>query len=216
MNKIILVHLSDTHLRELNNLPGGDVLAHTGDFLNYGSVDELARFIKELESVAKRYTEVWIVPGNHDIITEDNPELAREMFKAIPNVILLDHKAYEYKGFKVFGTPYQPFFCNWGWNIKSSQVLEGKYNDIPDDVEILLTHCPSYGILDRTPRGELVGSRELKAQLPRLKNLKVHAFGHIHNDYGYEVINEVTYSNASICDERYIASNEPRVIDVWK
>ena len=32
---------------------------------------------------------------------------------------------------------------------------------IPDDTEILLTHSPPYGILDKTLKGEHVGSKEL-------------------------------------------------------
>jgi Icc-related predicted phosphoesterase len=39
-------------------------------------------------------------------------------------------------------------------------------------------------------------------------------FGHIHEAYGVDHIKDILYVNASICNERYVPSNKPIVIDL--
>jgi Icc-related predicted phosphoesterase len=94
------------------------------------------------------------------------------------------------------------------------------YQQIPDNVDVLLTHCPPYGILDQShrpnyhnPSGENhLGSMELKEVLAE-KTLKktqprVVAFGHIHGDGGKQLqIDDTLYINASLCDEDYDPAN---------
>lgn len=60
----------------------------------------------------------------------------------------------------------------------------GKVSLIPNDTDILITHCPPYSGLDRTIDGQHMGSRELLRRLEQLSNLKLHVFGHIHESFG--------------------------------
>ena len=45
-------------------------------------------------------------------------------------------------------------------------------------------------------------------------NPLLHVFGHIHNAYGEVYKGDTLYVNASICNERYVPSNRPIVIDL--
>jgi Icc-related predicted phosphoesterase len=107
------------------------------------------------------------------------------------------------------------------------EKLVNIYQQIPDDIDVLLTHCPPYGILDQShhpnysnPDGENhLGSMELKEVLAE-KNLRkcqprVVAFGHIHGDGGKMMkIGDTIYINASLCDEYYEPVNNIVSIDL--
>lgn len=61
------------------------------------------------------------------------------------------------------------------------------YGSIPDDTEILITHTPPYGTLDKTRRGKYAGCQTLSSRLNHLKNCRLHVFGHIHEAAGARV-----------------------------
>jgi Icc-related predicted phosphoesterase len=98
---------------------------------------------------------------------------------------------------------------------------------IPDDIDVLLTHCPPYGILDQSHQsnwrnltGEKhLGSVELKEVLDEkiMRNAapRVVAFGHIHGDGGKKVqMGDTLYINASLCNEDYEPLNDIITIDL--
>lgn len=209
-----LVHISDTHLQLLPELPEGDILIHSGDALNYGNIKELFEFEKQLKEIHSKFKHIIFVPGNHDRIFEAQFENAENILKSIPNLIILHNKAIELEGIKFYGTADQPAFCNWAFNVRDNLELYERYLKIPEDTNVLITHCPPEGILDRTMCGEKVGSRALKLALSRLTKLKAHLFGHIHYSNGLDYINEVWYSNSAICGENYQPVNTPRVIEI--
>jgi Icc-related predicted phosphoesterase len=212
---ITITHISDTHLQPFPELSEADVLVHTGDALNYGTLSEIEQFRQQLLAVKDKYQKIIYVAGNHDRIFESNPYSAKNFLQQeIDNLVYLHHEPYEFKGYKWFATPYQPFFCNWAFNVKCNLELYEKYLEIPKDTEILLTHCPPDGILDSTMYGNRVGSRALKLALKELPHLKAHMFGHIHYSYGIDFINGVWYSNSATCGENYKPTNEPRVIEI--
>lgn len=214
-----ICHISDTHMQVLP-IEDADILVHSGDFLNYGSMEELIQFRIELEKVKDRFDKIILIAGNHDRIFETNPYIAKQfLLETIPNLVYLYHESYTYKEYKIFGTPWQPYFCDWAFNVKDNLKLYEMYLEIPDDVNILITHCPPEGILDNTVNKwnlekTSCGSRALKLALPRLKYLKVHMFGHIHFSNGIDFINNIWYSNSSICGEDYKPTNLPRIIEL--
>jgi len=77
---------------------------------------------------------------------------------------------------------------------------------IPENIDVLITHGPPFGILDKTVRGEKVGCQDLLAAIKRIKP-KFHIFGHIHEDYGTVTKDETTFVNASLLNERYYYTN---------
>jgi Icc-related predicted phosphoesterase len=142
----------------------------------------------------------------------------------------------EVEGLKIYGTPWQPYFCNWAFNIYESDRLISLYQNIPEDLDILITHCPPYNILDKTHitpayydntvncGEEPLGSKELETVLSELgeHRPKIHCFGHIHGDGGNIVglpyltkpyPGGVCYINASVCDENYNPINKIVTID---
>ena len=96
--------------------------------------------------------------------------------------------------------------------------IKGKWDMIPDDTDILITHGPPQEIRDFVSnwrQGDMnVGCELLRYQLEnRLKPI-LHVFGHIHGAYGAALIKDTLYVNASTCTERYVPSNKPIVVEL--
>ena len=187
-------------------------------------LEELLKYEAEGKFVVLRYNEQTVERQNElvDLIAE------AIISKYQSNgVIYLKNSSFEYNGLKIYGTPHQPYFCGWAFNVPDLNKLINIYQMIPDDVDILLTHCPPYGILDQShrpnysnPTGEEhLGSTELKEVLAQKHNYncmpKVVAFGHIHGDGGKQKkIGDTLYINASLCDEDYEPTNNIITIEL--
>ncbi|XP_010788446.1 metallophosphoesterase domain-containing protein 1-like [Notothenia coriiceps] len=75
----------------------------------------------------------------------------------------------------------QPWYYGWGFNLPRGQALLDKWNQIPDNTDILVTHCPPLGFLDWVPKKmQRVGCMELLNTVQRRVQPKFHVFGHIH------------------------------------
>ena len=67
--KVRFVCLSDTHMQHRKmTVPSGDVLVHTGDFSNHGSLEEVREFAAWF--AAQPHPLKLVVPGNHDMIMD--------------------------------------------------------------------------------------------------------------------------------------------------
>ncbi|MEG2243752.1 MAG: serine/threonine protein phosphatase, partial [Muribaculaceae bacterium] len=84
---------------------------------------------------------------------------------------------------------------------------------IPEGTDILITHGPAYGILDRTEGGDNAGCEELLSAIKRIKP-KYHLFGHIHEGYGVFETDKTVFINGSSLDEDYQAVNAPMTIEI--
>ena len=89
---------------------------------------------------------------------------------------------------------------------------EQLYAAIPEDTDVLVSHTPPYGILDRDG-SSLYGSRELLERV-RVIHLRLHLFGHIHKSYGTTSDGVTVFSNAAIMDEGYDNLNVPNVLSL--
>lgn len=208
-----IVIISDTHLRHLKspiNVPECDLLIHCGDALGKGSIEELRLFVPWLEGLKAKHKV--FVPGNHDVIFEKNPISARKELGG--NIVFLQDRQVEIEGLKIYGSPWQPEFCDWAFNLPRGFPLRKKWEAIPDGIDILVTHGPPLGILDFSRFGnEHVGCGDLRQELHRIKP-KLHCFGHIHGDYGTTAWANILFVNASICDEGYVANHPPIVVEM--
>lgn len=213
MNKITITVISDTHLRSLKdlNMRSTDLLIHCGDWTGVGNMEQILLFRRQLEEVSSVFDKVLIVPGNHDFLCEKNPTLVRSFFGG--NIVYLQHERYEYEGFKFFLSPYTPKFYDWAFMPRRGEAIKKIWDQIPDDTEILVSHGPPYGVLDKTPDGEHVGCKDL---LKRVKDMKpkVHCAGHIHHSSGTIEKYGIRFINAAICDEQYQATNKPYVFSL--
>ena len=89
---------------------------------------------------------------------------------------------------------------------------EQLYAAIPDDTDVLVTHTPPYGILDRDG-SILYGSRVLLGRV-RVVRPRLHLFGHIHKSHGALSDGVTVFSNAAIMDEGYDNLNAPNVLSL--
>jgi hypothetical protein len=106
-------------------------------------------------------------------------------------------------------------FYSWAFNLPRNRPgLAGKWEAIPDNTDILITHGPAFGTLD-TVAGrpwDNLGCELLAERIERLKP-KIHVCGHIHSGYGYEFKNDTHFFNASVLDEQYEYTQKPMTFD---
>jgi len=96
---------------------------------------------------------------------------------------------------------------------KRGQEIKKIWDEIPLDVDILITHGPPYGHGDTVP---YIGSTRQVGCLELLKAIqvakpKIHIFGHVHESYGISESEEMEtlFVNASICNKDFRPLNRP-------
>lgn len=201
MKKICCI--SDTHSQHKKiNLPGGDLLIHSGD-CSGSELEEALEFLDWFQGQNYRY--LILVPGNHDSIFELIPELMEEECKK-RSIILLNDSGCEIEGIKVWGSPVQPWFCDWAFNRHRGADIQKHWDLIPKDTEILITHGPPHRIGDEIVKRdgsiEHVGCEDLYRSILQTE-VKLHVFGHVHEGSGCSYVEGRTFINASSIDERY-------------
>lgn len=83
-------------------------------------------------------------------------------------------------GIKIYGTPWQPEFCKWAFNVPRGEPCLSKWELIPSDTDILVTHTPPVGHGDLCCSGVRAGCVELLSTVQNRVKPKYHVFGHIH------------------------------------
>lgn len=209
------VLLSDTHERhrQIVDVPYGDVLIHSGDFTLQGDYLSIENFAKWLEGLPHPHK--ILVAGNHDWGFQKNPEKARGIIAThAPSVTYLEDSSCTVGPYKVFGSPWTPYFYDWAFQYRRGDAGTRQWWKMPLDTDILVTHGPSFGRLDLTPHGVHAGCEQMSERMSQLFDLKMHVFGHIHHSYGIIERHGIIYANASICDEAYRPTREPLVVDL--
>lgn len=193
-----------------DTLPEGDILLIAGDICPGGRdpITSLSWFENVFNKwiAGLQYDKIILTPGNHD--------LAFEAFSHVNvNCDVLIDEFIIYKGFKIYGSPWQITFLRWAFNLDESD-LSRKWGFIPDDTDILLTHCPPFGVLDTTKTEmKSIGSPSLYCEIMK-KSIPLCVFGHNHQGYGHKKIDDTVFINTSLLDEDYKMVNFPYIIDV--
>jgi Icc-related predicted phosphoesterase len=200
-----IVAISDTHGQHNDlELPKGDMIIHAGDVSKLGHKSEVLDFLyyfSELDFEHKIF-----IAGNHDFFFEK--ESKEEIAKVIPqNVIYLNDSGIQIEGINIWGSPIQPWFFDWAFNKQRGTDIAKHWELIPKDTDILVTHGPPMGILDKTTKGLSVGCEELTRTVKSL-HLKMHIFGHIHEAYGCQEVDGTEFINASVLDVKYRLVNK--------
>ena len=195
-----ILHMSDTHgvHRRLRDLPEADILVHSGDFTMSGSEAETLDFLECLCDLPYRHKV--LVAGNHDACL-----YGATLDGLDDNVHYLCGSGVEIEGLKFWGVPMFMEDCVSGHQ-------EQLYAAIPDGTDVLVTHTPPYGILDRDGR-ILYGSRELLEKVHTIRP-RLHLFGHIHKAHGTTIDGMTVFSNAAIMDKGYDSLNGPNVLPI--
>jgi Icc-related predicted phosphoesterase len=204
-----LIALSDTHgLHSSLKIPDGDLLVYAGDQTLNGALDEVIDFNDFLGTLPHPHKIV--IAGNHDFCFE-NDRISCE--KILTNCIYLQDQEVIIDGVKFYGSPWQPWFYDWAFNLERGPEIRAKWDLIPEGIDVLITHGPPYGNGDLTTRGDQAGCRDLLEVVERIKP-GVHIFGHIHEGYGITSNGVTTFINASSCDHLYRSVNPPVVYEL--
>jgi predicted phosphodiesterase len=154
------------------------------------------------------------IAGNHDFIFQKQPDL-------VPRSLRWDYlqdAATEVNGLKMYGTPWQPYFYDWAFNLYEEQLVK-KWAMIPDDTDILVCHGPPLGFGDqpqgpKPPQGSPSLLRRIEQVAPRLV-----VFGHIHEGRGRWQLQvpgkrEVILANVSHVNLRYAPVHPPMAFEI--
>lgn len=210
-----LVCISDTHnMLDRMNIPDGDILVHAGDFTMKGTIPEVSKFNYHLSQLPHKHKIV--IAGNHDIGLEADPKLFRGL---LTNCIYLEDSGVEIEGIKFWGSPWQPQFFDWAFNLHRGPELQEKWALIPSETDVLITHGPPMGIGDLTHRqGTLeavnTGCVDLKREILNRIRPKAHIYGHIHESFGARKIQDIQFINASLLNEKYAIQNKPIIYHI--
>ncbi|KAE8990055.1 hypothetical protein PR003_g11729 [Phytophthora rubi] len=223
-----VVCVSDTHGLHVDALqvPDGDVFVHAGDFTDTGERSEVLAFNEFLGRLPHRYKIV--IAGNHES-SFDRQFYPRywhqyghrqqydpvEVRALLTNALYLEDQAVLIEGYLFYGTPWQPEFCNWAFNLPRGDALLRQWRHIPTDTDVLITHTPPMG------HGDLVGYQnvgcaDLLREVEDRVRPKLHVFGHVHEGYGRSASPDgaITYFNASACTHNYDPVNAPFVFEL--
>jgi len=212
-----LVFVSDTHNRLARvKVPDGDMLIHCGDFTMRSEaktpaqhLGQVERFNQDLGALPHPFKVV--VAGNHDLPFENMPAEARAL---LTNAVYLQDELIELAGFRIYGSPWQPEYRKWSFNLpRSSDELAAVWKKVPDKVDILVTHGPPKGILDRTPLWPSVGDELLLERVLQVRP-RIHCFGHVHHSHGVLEQDGTTFVNAASLNENYNPNGRVIVLDI--
>lgn len=213
------ITLSDTHgqhrSKKLNKFlhdNPADVLLFVGDYQR-NHFDDGIDFIDWLHELPFKYKVMTF--GNHD----GNFEYAVNRTRIYNDIIVLNNDFTVIEGIKIWGSPYSLTFLDWFF-MKNDKELEEIYKNIPNDVDIVMTHTPAFGILDMTKDGILTGSMSLLNRIKELKKLKYHICGHIHEQSGtctmnkYLALKDIHFINTSVLNEKYQLVHDPQMFEI--
>lgn len=234
---MIIDCVSDLH-GHYPELEGGDLLIVAGDLTGHDYATERREFEEWLGS--QKYKKCIFIAGNHDNSYQFDSSFSYEINDYdTPISYLCDSGTkffYHIEGFpdedegflpsgkrtiKIWGSPWTKTFEGMNphcmaFTVDTEEELEEKWKLIPDDIDILITHSPSFGNYDWVKNddgiiGPSVGSVSLwMKMLSMVPNLKLHITGHIHEAYGHSIhANGIHLVNASHVNEHYEPVNKP-------
>ena len=164
---VSIVHVSDTHLQhrryDERYIPPGDIIIHSGDYGHKRRSQSVSRSKKgelvfpeetrdfdgwlgqEEAGVCGGFKHRLFVAGNHEI--SFNGVASEDIRRyAITNAIYLQDEACELYGLKFYGSPWT---SSRGMGFSAgSAALADRWQAIPDDTDVLITHMPPRGVFD--------------------------------------------------------------------
>jgi predicted phosphohydrolase len=202
-----VVAVSDTHTfhADLGAIPDGDVFVHAGDLCRGGRLDELRLAAEWLRALPHRHKVV--VAGNHDWCFLREPQAAVALLG--PGVTYLQDSGAVIAGLHFWGSPWQPEYNGWAFNLPRGPALASKWALIPAGADVLVTHGPPLGIGDWLGEDGRQGCEELLTAVRRVRPL-LHLFGHIHQDGGLWQEGGTCFANVTTWE----CEREPTVLDV--
>lgn len=195
-----ILHLSDTHgcHHRLRNLPEADAVVHSGDFCMVGSEAEAIDFMNWFCDLP--YAHKIFICGNHDDCL-----YGANIDGLDSNVHYLCNSGIEIAGVKFYGVPMFMDDC-----ITDRQ--QRNIARIPSDTDVLITHSPTYGILDFDDDINY-GDEQLLTKIMEI-HPHLHLFGHIHAQHGIQTEHGITFSNGAIMNVDYTNLSTPNILEI--
>jgi Icc-related predicted phosphoesterase len=193
------VFMSDSHEQHRRlKTPDGDVFVHCGDFSDLGEPEAVDDFCRWLEALPHSHR--FVVPGNHDLTFDPrmNPDGHRAVWAQLEStgaVLLIDREVTLPSGVRLYGSPWTVEFGGWAF-MEPDQELSARWKPIPSGLDVLVTHGPPLGVLDRNHWNQPCGSESLARRVTQAKP-RHHVFGHIHEAFGHKKVGETTFHNVA-------------------
>lgn len=213
-----IAFISDTHGFQ-PELPDCDILIHAGDFTGRGTVEEIEDALWWFGKSEARHK--ICIAGNHDFGFQNHnrQEIFGLLSRYFPDVIYLEHNFCEVEGLTIFGSPWVPLFGRWAFMCDRGEmshkwsVVENVLEQDNKKIDILVSHGPPRGVLDKNIYGESCGSIELLTFVQKTKP-RYCVFGHIHEDHGKVELDGTTFLNVCHVNLDYEPTNQAVVIEL--
>jgi Icc-related predicted phosphoesterase len=131
----------------------------------------------------------------------------------LSNATVLINEGIEIEGLRIWGTPVTPTYGG-AFGLSSARDRKRLYAQIPEDIDVLISHGPPFGILDADPISGLhEGCHELLDAVTWVRP-KLHVFGHIHAASGVFRTEQTTFVNASRLGLNHDLDESPFVFEM--
>ena len=110
-------------------------MLHAGDATINGTIDEIKNFNRWFVGLPHKIK--IFVAGNHDWLFERNNSHARQLLD--DSIIYLQDSSIKIEDLRIYGSPWQPRFFDWAFNLNRGTQLEEKWKMIPLETDILIT-----------------------------------------------------------------------------
>jgi len=173
---------------------GAEFVVCLGDVTDMGTGEEAAEIISGIKA------KVYCLPGNCD---------ARDMPQKVSGVCVDMHgKGADIGGYRLCGIGGSNItIFNSPFELTEDELYDGLKANAKEGM-ILMTHVPSYGILDQIPSGQSVGSPAVKRIVDEYHPILAMS-GHIHEAIGVKTYGGTTFVNPGPAMSGYAA-----VIDI--
>lgn len=227
-----VVVVSDTHGQHKQvEVPPGDLLVHCGDWTRSSSSPSIAEYRGFAAWLAAQpHAAKVVVAGNKEVYmdtatcTRHRQRPLAEVLKVqallleAEGVTYLQDSGYQFaKDGQLLAVWASPWTARNGGPGKAFQLEAGelaeRWEQVPEGVDILVTHSPAQGRLDRTEQGVAAGCPGLRELVDRARPL-LHLCGHIHEGRGVLRHGATTTANAAVMDQRNRVVGEAVVFDI--
>lgn len=167
-------------INEVIERSGAEFVVCLGDVTDFGTGADAAGILSSIKS------KVYAIPGNCDPL---------DFAESIADVAVDMHgNAAEVGGYRLVGLGGSNVtIFNTPFELDEDDLYDG-LDGISEEGMILMTHAPSYGILDQIPSGQSVGSPAVRRIVDEYRPILAMS-GHIHEAFGVVVSDGTTFLN---------------------
>jgi len=72
---------------------------------------------------------------------KEEPKVVKQLLR---NCTYLEDSGTVINGIRIWGSPWQPWFCDWAFNVERGELMK-YWKLIPTDTDVLMTHGPPIG-----------------------------------------------------------------------